>query len=128
MKSRTGPKHDPTSNHDRLRALCDALEALAEEVSALEHIPLKADDESGCSFRYQSDGGGVVHLQVTDGRVTATTKAHSNAGDSVTRDILGIELEKGFIWDGVEAESAEELAGLLLKHLYRRSDHAAPEP
>ena len=105
---------------DRLLDLCRALEEI-------DH----AGEGNRCALRFTARSGAIAELRVGPGRVIVTTRSaglESSAGDSEIVDRLGVDLTRGYVWDDVHCESADELAGLLLKHLYRRVEDADPEP
>src|SRR5262245_23079258 len=107
----------------RRRALCEALAAKASGDARLMHVA--AGD--GCRVALRGKDGVLATLEVTDGEVSLiarTTPPAPDAGASEIRDRLGIDLEHGWNWDDVTAESADELAKLLIKHLRRRVAHA----
>jgi len=112
---------------ERLRQLHSAFGDLARTTTGLSLVPESADsgDEIPATFSIRLVGMGSpeVHLRVGAHATALTARSgsdHLAAGVAEIRDDLGVELETGFAWDASVCTSAEELAGLLLKHMRRR--------
>ena len=120
-----------TTSHDRLEALCSSLITLVAETERLEHRARASDDAPGCAVRLTSAEGSISTLVVeNDGVVVTTLSAddHPEAGQGMVEDVLDVDLREGYDWDDVSCRSAAQLAGLLVKHMRRRTKEAAPEP
>ena len=111
----------------RRSALCKALAAKTSADARLRH----AAAGDGCRVALSGPDGVLATLEVVAEGVSVvarTTSPAPDAGATEIRDRLGVDLESGWNWDDVTAESADELAHLLLKHLRRRVEHARIEP
>jgi|GEM_PF-3351172 len=60
-----------------------------------------------------------IHVQTTN-LIAHSGSDHASAGDGTIHDRLGVHLGDAFAWDASVCDSADELAGLLLKHMRRR--------
>lgn len=115
------------SANQRRSALCSVLSAKASGDPQLTHVATSG----GCRVELHGPSGMMVSLDVAAAGVSVVARTPSpapDAGSTEIRDRLGVELERGWIWDDVTAESADELAHLLLKHVRRRVADAQIEP
>ncbi len=116
---------------ERIQRLCKALERMVDRMDGLERLGAKGREGERCALRLSSARGPVAVLRVSEGRVSVTTRSaglNAEAGDTKIVDDLRVDLTNGFSWNDVLCDSAEELAGLLVKHMVRRTRHADPEP
>jgi hypothetical protein len=115
--------HEGRVRLQELRVAFEALAAVHDGFSVLPEPP--AGDGAGHEFTLRLVGAGSPEvrllLQSDAGDLTARSGSdHESAGVAEIRDRLGVELGRGFAWDDSVCASADELAGLLLKHMRRR--------
>jgi hypothetical protein len=112
--------------HARLQALHSAFATLSRADEGLSVLAGSSPDSGAAeSFTMRLVGGGSpevrLRVRVDSADLTArsgTDREHAGRGE--IRDRLGVRLADGFAWDDSECASADELAGLLLKHMRRR--------
>jgi hypothetical protein len=111
----------------RLHELRSAFEGLTLTTTGLSVLPASrpqaGDIPLAFTLRLVGKGSPEVRLRVRADAADLTARSgsdHPSAGKAEIRDALGVELAKGFAWDDSVCSSADELAGLLLKHMRRR--------
>jgi hypothetical protein len=111
----------------RLQQLRTAFDTLVGTSTGLSVLPPASppDGEAAGTFTLRLVGGGSaevrLRLRTNAAFLTALSGAdHEKAGLAEIRDDLGVKLAGGFDWDDSVCASADELAGLLLKHMRRR--------
>ncbi|MFL5384172.1 MAG: hypothetical protein ACJ8GN_16755 [Longimicrobiaceae bacterium] len=111
----------------RLQLLHAAVDELILTTTGLSVLPQSRplDDNPPDSFTMRLVGGGSPEVRLRIHETTAVLIArsgtdHQSAGKAEIRDDLGVRLETGFAWNDSVCSSANELAGLLLKHMRRR--------
>lgn len=116
-----------TEARARLHELRGAFDTLILANEGLTLVPplLPPGGEAPESFVLRLVGAGSpeVHLRVATDAADLTASSgsdHPKAGRGAISDTLGVALDAGFAWDDSVCDSADELAGLLLKHMRRR--------
>ena len=105
------------SSFETLARTNDGLSLLAQPPpvgdGAPEHFTLRLVGAGSpeVKLRIQSNAADLMALSGSD---------RASAGKGEIHDSLGVELADGYAWDGSVCASADELAGLLLKHMRRR--------
>jgi hypothetical protein len=109
--------------HQRLRQLRVAFDELTLTTTGLSLVPQPGipGDEPAAVFTMRLVGTGSPEVRLRlDAHAATVTARSGSAGVAEIHDDLGVELETAFAWDASVCASAEELAGLLLKHMRRR--------
>ncbi len=115
-----------STNDDRLRELAVAFHRLAQNTPDLRVDPPaprsvpSADPETRPMFRVRLRGAGEgrAHMLVRDRGARLETRV----GDASTsaKDVLRIDLSRGYRWDTAIFEDAAQMAQMLYQHMTRR--------
>lgn len=103
---------------ERLEALRDAFARLADSAADVRFIA----HASPWAVSLQAEPAGPRAVLVV-GEQGATVNAYSGAdpgGASRLEDRLNVDLARGYLWDDVEFDDADDLAHHLVKHMRRR--------
>jgi len=107
----------------RLTELRGAFDGLIRDNHGLTLVTVDEAAPDSFVLRLVGTGSPEVHLRVRTDAAHLTARSgndHPKAGHGEISDQLGVALGAGFAWDDTVCDSADELAGLLLKHMRRR--------